>query len=400
VTQERQPRVGFAGAGNFASFLAESLVAAGAIEVAGVFDPGRVAVPSVLAGARRADSLAALLQGSIDLVVVAGPPSTHVDTAVAALEAGKHVFLEKPMALNAAEAQRIVRAEQASGCKVQVDHVLRFSPIYAALVRLSRLEVEGEPLLGTLRRFAFENDASDEFLPRDHWFWDRSSSGGIAVEHGVHFIEGCSMLKPELPVRVQAAQTSWAGDGAVDTFVFTTEFDDGATASYAHTFTHQSRAEMQLTRVDWGWGKAVIEGWIPVRAQLRVWASGEGADTLRVACSAPDFLAAPGWTTPPQAHVDVRTRQLEPQFANSRSGRRDLSVLSEIDIDLGGEDAKSKLYEQGVVAAFADLADAIAGDRQPACSAIRALQALLVASAAQTAADGGCTLPVPAARPG
>src|SRR6266481_8270239 len=48
--------------------------------------------------------------------------------------------------------------------------------------------VEKRPLEELLRGY-FENYASDENLPAQHWFWDREKSGGIFIEHGVHFFD-------------------------------------------------------------------------------------------------------------------------------------------------------------------------------------------------------------------
>ena len=60
----------------------------------------------------------------------------------------------------------------------------RYNPVYDAVDRLIQSGTLGELLHGS-----FENYASDENLPPEHWFWDRSKSGGIFVEHGVHFFD-------------------------------------------------------------------------------------------------------------------------------------------------------------------------------------------------------------------
>ena len=60
----------------------------------------------------------------------------------------------------------------------------RYNPLFEIVRHL----VE-QKLLGTLLHGYFENYASDENLPAEHWFWDREKSGGIFVEHGVHFFD-------------------------------------------------------------------------------------------------------------------------------------------------------------------------------------------------------------------
>ncbi|MBQ0906006.1 Gfo/Idh/MocA family oxidoreductase [Micromonospora sp. U21] len=58
-------------------------------------------------------------------------------------------------------------------------------------------------MLGPVRRLAFENDASDEDLGPEHWFWDERASGGIFVEHGVHFFDAADALVGSTPESVQ-----------------------------------------------------------------------------------------------------------------------------------------------------------------------------------------------------
>ena len=65
-----------------------------------------------------------------------------------------------------------------------VNLMQRYNPLFEAVKRLIESQILGELLHGY-----FENYASDENLPPDHWFWDRAKSGGIFIEHGVHFFD-------------------------------------------------------------------------------------------------------------------------------------------------------------------------------------------------------------------
>ena len=60
----------------------------------------------------------------------------------------------------------------------------RYNPLFSQIKELVDSKLLGDVLHGT-----FENYASDEGLGPDHWFWDRIKSGGIFVEHGVHFFD-------------------------------------------------------------------------------------------------------------------------------------------------------------------------------------------------------------------
>src|SRR6478672_12725689 len=85
-----------------------------------------------LSGATKYTRLDDLLQDdAIDLVDICLPPNLHAQASVAALKAGKHVFVEKPMGLTAAECDKIMQAAEKSRKQVLVGHCLPFLPEYA-----------------------------------------------------------------------------------------------------------------------------------------------------------------------------------------------------------------------------------------------------------------------------
>ena len=108
----------------------------------------------------------------IDGIVLALPPQFHADLAVRAVEAGKDVLVEKPIALTVADAERAVQAAQANGRIFMVGHVLRFHPAFEALKGLIDAGELGEikyihsHRLG-LGKFHTENDALWDLAPHD-----------------------------------------------------------------------------------------------------------------------------------------------------------------------------------------------------------------------------------------
>lgn len=108
----------------------------------------------------------------IDAIVMALPPQFHADSAVRAVEAGKDVLVEKPIALTVPDAERAVAAAEKAGRILMVGHVLRFHP---AFERLKTLIDSGE--LGEIRyihshrlglgKFHTENDALWDLAPHD-----------------------------------------------------------------------------------------------------------------------------------------------------------------------------------------------------------------------------------------
>jgi predicted dehydrogenase len=96
--------------------------------------------------ARATDNAEELLaMGDIDAVYIATPPAHHLEYAKAALAAGKHVYLEKPMAMNAGECREIVEAERASGLKAAVAHYRRRMPAFLKVWDLLGAGAIGKP---------------------------------------------------------------------------------------------------------------------------------------------------------------------------------------------------------------------------------------------------------------
>ncbi|WP_332662361.1 Gfo/Idh/MocA family oxidoreductase [Aeromicrobium sp.] len=129
----RRLRVGVVGAGAMgASHIATLAAGVPAAQVTRVFDmdTARAKEVATAVGAEIADSAEALVTDSdIDAVVVASPDFTHADLALACIAAGKHVLCEKPLAVTADEARRVVDAEVALGRRlVQVGFNRRFDP--------------------------------------------------------------------------------------------------------------------------------------------------------------------------------------------------------------------------------------------------------------------------------
>jgi UDP-2-acetamido-3-amino-2,3-dideoxy-glucuronate N-acetyltransferase len=73
---------------------------------------------------------------SIDAVAVATPPATHADVAIAALRAGKHVFVEKPLALTIQDADRMIETARSAERYLMVGHLLQYHPAFLALKEL------------------------------------------------------------------------------------------------------------------------------------------------------------------------------------------------------------------------------------------------------------------------
>jgi len=147
------------------------------------------------------------IESEADVISIVTPPSTHVEIAIAALEAGKHVICEKPTALNATEAQRLVDAARGHPKRIAIiDHELRLLPSFrAARERIAQI--------GTIR-YAEARYASPSRGDRSrpwNWWSDASQGGGVWGAVGSHFIDALRYLGFEIEA-VQAVLATIIGE--------------------------------------------------------------------------------------------------------------------------------------------------------------------------------------------
>jgi len=133
--------IGLLGAGHFGRFHALKVAASGRAKLAGICDPNTERAQAVAWEAgTQVLSQAALLAAS-DAVIIAAPADFHFELAGAALRAGKHVLVEKPIAATLDQAAQLAELSRAKGLVLQVGHLERFSAAHGAVT--SRM---GKPL--------------------------------------------------------------------------------------------------------------------------------------------------------------------------------------------------------------------------------------------------------------
>ncbi|MDQ2933519.1 MAG: Gfo/Idh/MocA family oxidoreductase [Chloroflexota bacterium] len=386
--------LGLVGCGRFGTFClaaAADLPSIIAVAVTDV-DPDRAAGLAAAHGARAVPDLDALLADpEVEVVIIATPPVAHGPMARAAAEAGKHVFCEKPLAIDLIAASAAVEASERLQRRLTVDYVMRWNPLYWLVRRLQELRrADGTALLGPLQRFALENLAADE--PAGSWFWDRGVSGGIFVEHGVHFFDAAAWLFGSQPLIVQALEVERDAN-PVDTVIASAVHPGGGTASYYHAFTHPDRAQYQAVLLDWGFAHGLLRGWIPVELELEVWTDAEGAALLdaQLADSA-EALAVPHVRPSGREAIDLRVTDVaEAGLWSGRGEERQVTHRLRVWATLGGQDAKLLVYRESVRAGIADLVEAVRSGRSPAVGITDVYESLATAIAAQEAADAGRT---------
>ena len=168
----RPPRIAVIGCGYWGRNHVRTLSGLGALEAVADHHPERAADAAAEFGGRAVAPEAVFEDPAIDAVVLALPPHHHAETALKAIAAGKHLLVEKPIALRVDEAVRIVDAAERAKVVAMTGHVLRFHPAFEALQELTEF---GE--LGQLRyihshrvglgKFHAENDALWDIAPHD-----------------------------------------------------------------------------------------------------------------------------------------------------------------------------------------------------------------------------------------
>lgn len=138
-----------------------------------------------------ADWRALIARDDIDLVSIVTPVVTHCEMTLAALQSGKAVLCEKPMAMNADEALRMTNKAQEAGVLALIDHELRFLP---GRLKLRELLRRGE--IGKVRhaKLTFRSDSRAD--PNRPWNWwsDKRQGGGALGAIGSHVVDGFRWL--------------------------------------------------------------------------------------------------------------------------------------------------------------------------------------------------------------
>lgn len=145
-------------------------------------DRRRQASRRVPDAATYADHEELLAHADVEAVIVSAPPFLHARIAQAALQAGKHVYLEKPGALSSDEVEAIVRAWRRSGCVAVVGLNFRFHPLYAAL-RDNVQAGKVDDVVAARSVFC----AAARALPE--WKRARRSGGGVLLDLAVHHVD-------------------------------------------------------------------------------------------------------------------------------------------------------------------------------------------------------------------
>jgi predicted dehydrogenase len=182
-------------------------------------------------GARRAhaDWRDLVRDGEVDAVYVATPVRLHLEQTIAAAEAGKHVLCEKPMALTAAECDRMIAAAQRAGVRLGVAYYRHHYPVVARLRELLAAGEVGAPVLCQVDVFEPFDAAPGQ--PRSWLLEKAEAGGGPMMDFGCHRIEVLlDLFGPLDEVRGFAGNVRFRHREVEDTCVAHLRFRSGAVA--------------------------------------------------------------------------------------------------------------------------------------------------------------------------
>ena len=285
-------KLGLIGSGSQGRYLSEAAGCTDAVEFVACCDPNPAATEEAvrLIGYREAysDCSQMLAQADIEAVIVATVHDQLQPAAMAAAQAGKHVLVEKPMALCAADARELVSAAESAGVRLMVGYSLRFMP---PRVLMRRLLDEGA--VGEVKQVM----AGQCIGGMGGWLGEREHGGGPLFYIGTHALDQMIWAVGARAERV-SAEMNWAETGGVETGGVETDaminirFENGALGQLVASQTLGGR---------YGW-LDVLGSAGRIRAQ---WES----DSLWVQSSAiPEYANLTEITVPPTAYIPAPAR--------------------------------------------------------------------------------------------
>lgn len=231
---DRKPgplRLGVLGAGNFATaVMLPAIRKTAQVELVGIASASGMSAQHAASrfGIRYAasDENQIIQDQTVEAVAILTRHHLHARQALAALRAGKHVFCEKPLALNIAELDEIQSAlREAPGRILTVGFNRRFAPLAVQLKTF--LDGRNEPLAAYYR-------VNAGYIPLNHWTHDVEQGGGRIIGEGCHFIDFLTYLVGAPPVEVVARGLPDGGRYREDNITLSFTFPDGSlgTVSY------------------------------------------------------------------------------------------------------------------------------------------------------------------------
>jgi predicted dehydrogenase len=224
-------RIGFVGAGNFATAtLLPAMLKVAGLELVGVStatgSSARTTADKFGFRFAATDEREIFEDPEINTVVVATRHNLHPRQAITAMQAGKDVFVEKPLAMGSEALAEVLRVQRETGRRLMVGFNRRFAP----MVREMRAFLQGRkaPLIMICRVNAGP-------IPSDHWTQDLTVGGGRILGEACHFIDLLQFLAGSPPTQVSAIAARTSAGPIGDEVLLTLSFGDGSAGTIIYT---------------------------------------------------------------------------------------------------------------------------------------------------------------------
>ena len=255
--------IGIIGYGGFGKFLHNAWKSLENVRVVAVADQMAAAMDGLNGVKTFTDWRDLLREKDIDAVAIVTEPATHEAIATACMEVGKHVLIEKPLAIALFDAEKIMQTRDRTGMVAAIDFIMRFNPLLQTIQGFSQ-----QGIFGKLRRVDVENYAQDEQLPPEHWFWHPERSGGILIEHAVHFIDLVHFFAPAKLLAVNGLKHN-RNPQQEDQIMANALYEGGLVATHYHSFARPGFFETTKIKLAYDLADIELHGWIPLEGTVK-----------------------------------------------------------------------------------------------------------------------------------
>lgn len=275
---DKKYKLGLIGCGGFGKFCLEAFSKMSEVEIFAVCDiDQKLAVETAKKyGATWYTNPENLIQDKkLDIVHIVTPPNTHFNLSSFGIQNGMHVLCEKPLALSKREAEILINTAKQHDVIIPVNFILRYVKIVEIVKSIIDSGILGNPL-----RAYFENYAADEYMGPEHWFWNKKISGGIFVEHGVHFFDLYNFWFGKAKILWSHAEKRTKTNQEDRVFCFLTH-ESGVLSTHYHGFDQTKFLDRQIHRILFETGEIIVRGWIPESITIKAICDNDKVEQLK-----------------------------------------------------------------------------------------------------------------------
>ncbi|MCS6953904.1 MAG: Gfo/Idh/MocA family oxidoreductase [Bryobacteraceae bacterium] len=240
--------IGVIGTGNRGAYLLRGAMEQPGVKVAALCDikPDRLDSAATLAARDKprtyTDYRRLLEQPDVGAIFIATPCDLHVEMAIAALKAGKHVYCEKPLGITPESIRELLRVARESKAIFQIGQQMRSDARLRKTIEKIHAGALGKVVMIKAQRHASED--LDHHGPSADWFFNAARSGDVIVEMSVHNLDVCNWVAASRPERAAGfgGTLVWVDDPPgrtnMDGYTVSYEYANGIKLSYTQVFFH------------------------------------------------------------------------------------------------------------------------------------------------------------------